>query len=230
LFDTALAERWRLVALDLPGCGDSGPLDRYSIRGLADVIVEYARVSGCEDALFIGHSLGGHLLLEAAPRLSRARGFAIFGTPPLGNPPRLEEAFLPSPALALAFKPDLTAAEMRTLIGILAGPAHPAAPMLEGLVRRNDPRMRDDLGRSLAGLAYADEVERVRTLGRPLAVLHGGRDALVNGQYLAGLSIPTLWRGAVQTIAEAGHYAQLDRPQELARLLRDFAHEVDQPE
>jgi len=48
-------------------------------------------------------SLGGHILLEAAKDLPRARGFAIYGTPPVGFPPEMADAFLPNPAMARDF-------------------------------------------------------------------------------------------------------------------------------
>lgn len=98
-----LAERWRLVALDLPG---SGRLESYCFSTLRDIVVGLARELGCEDAVFVGHSLGGHLLLEAAPHLPRARGFVILGTPPIGTPPLMDQAFLPTPALGRRSRPS----------------------------------------------------------------------------------------------------------------------------
>ena len=39
---------------------------------------------GINDAVFVGWSLGGHLLLEAAERIS-ARGYFIIAAPPLAD-------------------------------------------------------------------------------------------------------------------------------------------------
>jgi pimeloyl-ACP methyl ester carboxylesterase len=63
----------------------------------------------------------------------------------------------------------------------------------------------------------------VAELKRPLAVLHGAEEQLVNGAYFADLAMPTLWRGAVQTIAAAGHTPQWERPAAFDALLEAFA-------
>jgi pimeloyl-ACP methyl ester carboxylesterase len=44
----------------------------------------------------------------------------------------------------------------------------------------------------------------VEELDRPLCILHGSQDQLVNRPYLDQLVAPTLWRGAVQEIPGAG--------------------------
>ncbi len=212
----------RLIALDLPGHGESSRVPSYSVETLADAIVGVAQAVACEDAVFVGHSLGGHVLLEAAARLPKARGFVIFGTPPLGRPPRLDEAFLPSPALGAAFKAEVTESEIDTWASCMFRPGAAIPDLIAADIRRTDPRMRADVGQALASLAFVDEQRVVRDLAQPLAVLHGRNDAIVNLAYLQQLVAPTLWQGAVQVVDEAGHYLQIERPEVFSRLLREF--------
>ena len=104
----SLGARRRLIALDLPGHGASDDnLAAYSLRGYARAVRALIDALGVEDAHILGWSLGGHIALELAPDLPRARGFVISGTPPLGFPPAMEEAFLPSPAMAFSFEEKL---------------------------------------------------------------------------------------------------------------------------
>lgn len=220
-----LAERWRLVALDLPGCGDSGRLADYSLSTLSDRVVGLARELGCEDAIFVGHSLGGHVLLEAAPQLARARGFVIMGTPPLGKPPLMEQAFRPTPVLRSVFTAELSAEAVEAWARALVAPTSEVPHQIAADVRRTDPQFRSGLQVALAELGYQDEVEIVSALTQPIAVLHGAADSLVNDAYLATIAMPTLWRGAVQTIEGAGHFAQLERPEAFDALLEAFARD-----
>jgi pimeloyl-ACP methyl ester carboxylesterase len=72
---------------------------------------------------------------------------------------------------------------------------------------------------------YRDEVEIVARLARPLAVLHGAAEQLVNGAYIAALTMPTLWRGEMQIIEGTGHAPQWERPQAFNALLAAFLAE-----
>ncbi len=59
----------RLVAVDLPGFGDSQPVADpdavLGIQGSANMIVKAVEALGLEDAVVVGWSLGGHVALEA---------------------------------------------------------------------------------------------------------------------------------------------------------------------
>ncbi|MBI3202248.1 MAG: alpha/beta hydrolase [Myxococcales bacterium] len=217
-----LAKRFRLVALDLPGCGESDRLPCYTFDGLSALIATFAENLGCEDAIFVGHSLGGHLLLETVPRLSRARGFVVCGTPPVGKPPDMAAAFLPTPVLRSAFTAELSAEEILTWAREMVSSPDAPVDQIVADIERADPRLRGDMGEALHRLAYSDELEIVRALTQPIAILHGAADALVSGSYFDRLSIPMLWRGRAQLVEGAGHYPQLERPETFDGLLDDF--------
>lgn len=72
---TALQDRYRTIAPDLPGAGFSPPLSQFSFDALADVVVDLVeRTGGCAQAI-VGHSMGTIVALEAfrrAPDVARA--------------------------------------------------------------------------------------------------------------------------------------------------------------
>ena len=152
-------------------------------------------------ARFAGWSLGGHVVLELAPDLPKARGFMIFGTPPLAFPPAMELAFLPNPAMGTIFAERLDHDQAAALVASMFKPGFADIPpfFVEDALRA-DGRARKHLGASIARADYRDEVAALRDLKAPLAVLHGAEEQLVNGAYFASLTMPTLWRGAVHTI------------------------------
>ncbi|MEM6647817.1 MAG: alpha/beta hydrolase, partial [Bacteroidota bacterium] len=90
---SAALSRYQIFALDLPGHGASDwsatPDKAYSLPGYAKVLSQFARELDIQNALFVGWSLGGHVVMEAIPQLSLASGFMVFGAPPLRKPPRL---------------------------------------------------------------------------------------------------------------------------------------------
>jgi pimeloyl-ACP methyl ester carboxylesterase len=57
-------------------------------------------------------------------------------------------------------------------------------------------------------------------------VLHGEKEQLISLDYLTKLSIPSLWRGAVQIVPGTGHAPHLEAPEEFTRLLEQFIADV----
>jgi pimeloyl-ACP methyl ester carboxylesterase len=227
--DGPLGRRHRLVALDWMGHGqsaDAADPSAYLLRGQARTLLTVIDALGLQKAVFAGWSLGGHILLEAAPDLPGARGFAIYGTPPIGFPPAMDRAFLPNPAMGVGFSPEITReqAEAYVAAGFAPGFSDVPAFFLEDVLR-TDGRARAQVAASIDPSLTRDEVDVVAGLKAPLAILHGERDQLVNGAYFASLKAPTLWRGAVQTILQAGHAPHWETPDAFDALIEDFARD-----
>ena len=221
-----LGEKYRLVAIDLPGHGNSEPFaetSAYSLPGYAAVVAAAAEALEMEDAVLVGWSLGGHIVLEAHNQLEKAKGFVIFGTPPLAFPPAMEEAFLPNPAVNIGFKADVTEEEARAYAASFFAPgtSAPETPFVPDILR-TDGNARAGLAASIKPDGYQDEVEIVANLSIPLAIFHGGEEQLVNKAYIGKLTMPTLWRGEIQVISAAGHAPQWEQPEEFNGLLEAF--------
>lgn len=221
-----LGERYRCLALDLPGHGDSPALsdpDGYSLPGYAAVLAGFVEATDARDAVAVGWSLGGHIVLEAVPALADAAGLAVFGTPPVASADQLAVAFLQNPAVNIGFTPDVTPSDARAYAESFVAPG--ATTGLDRLVAdilATDGAARGALGASLGTGRFADEVAIVRELRVPLAVLHGAEEQLVSLGYLRGLTMPTLWRDAVQVMPGVGHAPQEEAPEAFADLLGQF--------
>lgn len=225
--DGTLGRKYRVIAFDLPGHGNSDnaaePAATYNMPGYARVLRDVVAHVGVGDAAFVGWSLGGHIVLEAAPDLPKAAGFAIFGTPPLAFPPAMEQAFLPNPAMAFTFTRELSEEQARAYVAVAFKPNAADFPaFMVDDVLRTDGRARESLAASIAPNGFRDEVKVVANLAQPLAVLHGAQEQLINGDYFKTLKMPTLWRGAVQTISDAGHIPQWEQAEGFNALLDAF--------
>ena len=227
--ESGLAEKYRLFAIELPGHGLSSPATdpegTYSLPGYAQVLAAFAKELGIEDGVFVGTSLGGHIVLEASLELKKASGFLINATPPVGKPPAMDKAFLTS--LESAFKGELTNDEVMTFASLQLRPEEKDVPesIIED-IKKTDMMARQYIGSSIGGGVYADELEIVKNLTAPLAILHGEEDQLINDSYFGTINIPTLWRSKVHFIKNASHCPQWENPEEYNRLLGEFVEEV----
>jgi len=226
ILQSPFGQRYRCLALDLPGHGDSDqakdPGD-YSLPGYARILTGFAQATSTGNAVIVGWSLGGHIALEAAPHLPHAAGFVIYGTPPIATADQMSVAFQPNPAMAFTFAPSISPDEARVYAAAFVAPGS-ELDLSETVtdVLKTDGAARAGLGASLAEGRYADELAITENLTTPLAILHGEGEQLISLDYLRTLTPPTLWRREIQLIPGAGHAPHLETPGQFTTLLQDF--------
>ena len=219
-------QRYRCLAFDLPGHGDSAKASNredYSLPGYGKTLAGFAQATGATDAVIVGWSLGGHIALEAAPALPAAAGYVVIGTPPVASPAQMAEAFLPNPAINVGFTASIDPDQARVFAASFTAPD--SGLSLDEFVAdilQTDSEARAALFASIGEGRFADEIAIVSTLRQPLAILHGEDEQLVSLDYLHKLTIPGLWRGAVQVIPGVGHALPQEAPEEFAALLEQF--------
>lgn len=230
LVDGPFGERFRCLAFDLPGHGRSKPAadaSGYSLPGYAAALAGFVAATGAANAVVVGWSLGGHIVLEAVPLLPEAGGFVIFGTPPVRTPADLAVAFLPNPAVNIGFTPEVDEEAARTYAASFLAPASTlSVAEFVADILATDGAARAGLMASLGEGRFIDEVAVVAGLTRPLAVLHGDGEQLVSLDYLRSLDMPTLWRGDVRVLAGSGHAPHEETPEEFAAVLAEFIDDV----
>jgi pimeloyl-ACP methyl ester carboxylesterase len=229
--DGDLGRTHRLVALDLPGFGESQPVSDsdavLGLQGWARMVVKAVAALGLEDAVLVGWSLGGHVALEALADLPHCRGVLIFGTPPIAFPPDMAAAFLPNPAMGAGFNPTPSEEEIQGYVTAFFAPGAEVPAFYSEDMRRADGRARAAVAGSIRPGGYQDEVDVVRNLHIPLAVVQGAEEQLISLDYLQRTSMPTLWRGQVQLIPGAGHAPQWEQPAAFNSLLAAFVADCE---
>ncbi|HWL70005.1 MAG TPA: alpha/beta hydrolase [Geminicoccus sp.] len=203
---SALADRYRLIAIDLPGHGQSDnapdPVRTYSLPGFADCIIEVLGILGISELTILGWSLGGHIAIELLARFTGVKGLILTGTPPVRRN-GMAEGFVASPDRGLPGRRVLDETEIDAFARHMFG--EPIEPFLRAALRRSDGRCREQM---FAAARMGVGVDQRLTIERstvPLAVINGSADPLIKLDYLDGIAYRKLWNGRCHRLDGAGH-------------------------
>lgn len=213
-----------MVAFDMPGHGKSASQKDYSIKNLIQILKE-----NCEQyksVILIGHSFGGHLVMESLPFINNCIGVLVFGAPPVRKPINIEEAFLPNEKMGNLFKGDLNEMEVSEFVKILVGENKNWIKSFRAHIKKSDSNFRTSLGASIANGEFADEYAILKELKIPIAILQGKKDSLVNEKYLHSLQIPQLWKNKIIVVPESSHSPNMENPKAFNALLLEFINYV----
>ncbi|MDR5756743.1 alpha/beta hydrolase [Caballeronia sp. LZ035] len=219
-----------VLALDLPGHGRSAGPPLHTIDALADWVIGVLDAAGVRQAVFVGHSMGSLIALDAAARHpARALGLALLAT----AAPMTVSATL----LDAAREHEPEAIEMVNQWSHSTLAAKPSSPApgfwLQGANRRLMERV-SLLGEALlfhtdfsACNAYAEALERAAAVRCPACVLSGRRDIMTPPRASRPLVDALRKAGTtVQTVElDAGHAMMTEQPDATLDALFAFALE-----
>lgn len=227
-FNSPLAERYRLIAPDLPGhgaSGDAASVADYGLDGLARTIAEVLEHKGIEHTLVMGWSLGGHVGIELMARHPGVTGLMIVGAPPVGRGPvAMLRGFQTNLDLLLATKEQFSERDAQRFYEMCYHGA--GDPTFLQSIRRADGRVRVAVSRSLLRGEIADQKLAVEQAKVPVAVVNGASEPVARLSYVESLQYRTLWGNACHVIPDAGHAPFWDQPEQFNELLGNFAADV----
>jgi pimeloyl-ACP methyl ester carboxylesterase len=233
-----LASDFRVLSLDQRGHGRSvAGDDGYSIAGLGRDIATVLTRLDLHDALVVGHSMGGMAALNFAvdhPDVleERVSGLGLVATAaarpvvPLLVPratalgalivDRLDDG---KPVRSFRFSGnDLSLFLIRSVFG-----KDPSAAAIEQVRASIEATDEEAVQRLLAGILHDhDTTERLEEVAVPAFVVVGSRDILTPPTF-ARLMVDNLPDAELTVLPQAGHQLMQERPDDVARLIRDLA-------
>ncbi|RDK87278.1 alpha/beta fold hydrolase [Marinirhabdus gelatinilytica] len=214
----------RMLALDLPGHGDSQWLEAYSVHQIVEDLVAFCDLLKLKDYTLAGHSLGGHMAIQALPKLKNCSSIFLIGTPPLQLPLNIEEAFMPHPAIPLLFKKELSESEIELFATSLTG-KEPKNFVIQQ-INNTDPYFRESLLQSIQEGQMKDEVKILKNSKLSVSLFFGNKDELVNFEYVERLKIPKLVTDNPLYLRRAKHIPQVENYIDINEYLSSFINRI----
>ncbi len=213
----ALAAERRVIALDLPGHGESGKaLVRGDLDELSGSVLALLDHLDLEQVHLAGHSMGGAVALNCA-RLApqRVLSLSLIGSAGLGE--EINGDYLRGFVEAAnrnALKPQL--------VQLFSDPALVTRQMLEDMLRYKrlegvDAALRQLLDNLFADGRQRNDLRAVASEGRqPVLAIWGSDDAIIPARHAEGLP------AQVEIIPGQAHMVQMEAAEQVNRLLLDF--------
>lgn len=221
------AQDRRLIAIDLPGHGESSdapdPARTYTRFGLADAVAEVFDALRLRNTIIVGWSLGGHIGIDLLARFDTISGLLITGAPPVRRG-GMAEGFNAMPQYGYAGRAELTDDDVNAFASAILG--EPLAPFLPAAIRRADGRFRQILFEAARAGAGPDQRLTVERSDVPIAVVNGSADPLIKLDYLDGVAYGNLWEGRCHRLADTGHAPFWHRPAQFNSILERFLGDV----
>jgi pimeloyl-ACP methyl ester carboxylesterase len=222
-----LRERWRLVALDQRGHGDSGRSDAFAVSRLARDALEVVEALDLAPVRLVGMSLGGLVAAEAAaldPELIRSLTIVdVTSRPVVGGADRMRgfmAGMLGAPSVEAVVEAALRISPLSDRERV--------AYRMAALLRRDPSGVWVWKHAAYRHADFLHVVARVEAMGetlaafpRPVLLVRGGR-SLILTRPAAEAFVAELPCGCLVEIDDAGHNVQEDQPLALIAALEGF--------
>jgi pimeloyl-ACP methyl ester carboxylesterase len=224
----AFADRWHVIAPDLPGHGESAKPDApYTVDFFAGMLRTLARELDVAEAVLAGSSLGGRVALELAawyPAFTRA---LVLAAPAVGYSLAMRSV---GQALQAVTGPRVLRATLERYFQqnfhdrARIGQVTRRRILEERLAASDFPDFARAVARSLGGVLRA-EPQPLERVTQPVLVVWGRNDRLVPLHRSQGL-LERLPYARLEVLDRCGHLPMLEQPTAFNRVVAEFLSAV----
>ena len=216
LFETKELDHYSLFAYDLFGHGKSENKPKYNLELYTNQLIEFISKLSGKNIYLVGHSLGGHIILQSLDVLSsKVKGVLCFGTPPLdftGDSP-----FLPSECMQYLLQENITQNQAEKIFNAFHNrmPTQKDTEAIKDLIQ-TDREFRLQFFQDVFKGHFKDEAKQIKSTRLPIEFHFGDKDSLTNFEYFKQRSLNIIVH------KQQCHNFHYENPKLLAASIRDF--------
>lgn len=229
LIDSVLSYKFRLIAIDFIGHGNAEDSDKpeedYSIKGLSNFLVDFSVALNIKDAVFVGHSTGANVIIQALEKLNNTLGLVLLSAIPFTNPISMN-MFLDSDFTKLLSKSGIDDSEVHQIAAKLVEQDEGYPDFIPEIIRKTDIKTREYLFSSMQKGDFEDQIKILQNLSIPIAAYIGEFDQIIDIDYLKTISIPNLWKDSIQVIKDAGYIFFYENPADFNISFESYLNEI----
>lgn len=210
----SLTDAATIVALDLPGHGQSDGPTQTSVEAFADRVMKFVGAPGLSKVVIVGCSLGSAIAQTIA--LARPPWLVGLGLVGAGSRLKVHPAFLQG----LAEDPD----DAINKLADFALAVEPDPAVKESVLNKFRSVSPDLIRTDLVACNEFDVSDRLHEISVPTWILVGSDDRLTPVKYATFLH-ENITDSAMDVIPAAGHLAMIEKPEEFNGRFRNFLSE-----
>lgn len=232
--ESPLLNDYRLVAVDLPGHGNSShsddPSKVYSPLGTGSLLFDFVKsLDGVGKTVLAGFSYGANLVAEIIQQGFSPDGVVILGSSILGTGFEMDKIFMPAVEPSILTYNETDRERISQFFTVHTNNiAEEDLRVLAEDYLKVSPQFKPALFQTAAEGKISDEIKALQNLQVPALVIFGENDTLVNKDYLDSLPFPA-WQNKVFKIPGAGHWVQLEQPEKVNNLMAEYLAEIMKP-
>lgn len=221
--------QYRTIAWDMPGYGDSAPLDEMSFPALAEAVSALLDRLSIERAHLVGHSLGGMIAQrfansypERLRSLTLVAATAAFGRQPGGEPDETwRESFVEQRLGPLDRGASMVELAPKLIQGLVGDEPDPKG--LEQAILSMAAVPEAGYRAAIQCLSGFDQEDELAGIEVPTLILAGEKDPIAPPRVMQRMAdmIP---HARFEMLPGSGHLLNLERPEAFNRTLFDFLH------
>lgn len=225
-FTSDLNSKYHLIAFDLLGFGYSDhandPAADYDITSLSASLLAVIDHFNLQEYFLIGHSLGGHLMVQTLDQLPGCKGIISIGAPPISSAAEIGNFYLTTAPTGVMFVNEYSEDALESVAENFFYHRHNEPEFFKEDFRRADGRSREAIGHILASPYFKNEVEVLSRNKTPKAFVTGRGERSINNEYYHTLDFPGTWQQKIFPIEDSAHLPQWENAEEVNKLIDDF--------